>query len=363
MNTMNRMNTMNKRSFGNKNGMLVPLGNNAIMYGDKKNCGYCDQQDKILKKHFKNGTYLYKKSSINKPVSKLLEGKGIPCWYIPTGNGKGVFHEGLISEKGTKVNGKKITLKSLLVKRKNRFGDAIPQINTLAKYGKNFPDNNGFQVGNNFLTDVTNKWGNPLLSGTLGREFGPGNVDKIYSNNYFNNIRMAYPGGDLDTAINTNRSCNLYNSTPSPSGKPADPVTYGAGMIYNSVNPQIVGMNSFGKRKKNRFGNLYNQMGPVPHKNYLLNADWFNKNYAGGGQSDIIKPHSIQNKQIYIGQAKEYYPVQSTTGFGTRSTKTSKLKKPKIKLVKSERQIKEGKSKKPKEGDTISIKNGKIKIH
>jgi len=42
----------------------------------------------------------------------------------------------------------------------------------------------------------------------------------------------------------------MYNSTPSPSGKPADPVTYGTGMIYNSPNPQIVSMNSFGRRKK-----------------------------------------------------------------------------------------------------------------
>ena len=42
--------------------MLLSLGNNAIMFGDKQNCGYCREQDRLLKKKFKSGTYLYKKS-------------------------------------------------------------------------------------------------------------------------------------------------------------------------------------------------------------------------------------------------------------------------------------------------------------
>ena len=325
---------------------------------------------------------------------------GIPCWYIPIGNGKGVLKEGLITERGTKVRGKKITLKSLLVKKRimsfgkrkvkrtvkrkvkrtvkrkvkrtvkrkvkrtvkrkvkrktNRFGDMIPQINTLQKYGKNFPDNQGFNVGLSFAENMTKKWGDPLLSGTVGREFGPGNVDKIYKNDYYNGIRMIQPGNDLETAISLNRTANMYNKNGN-----SYPVTYSPGLIYDSKNPQIVSMNAFGRRKNHsfgkkkrtsRFGGLYSQMGPVPHSNYLMDKTFFNNKYAGGGQGGPVAPNKVQNNKIFIGQSKEYSPIKSITSFGKKKVQFgSQKKKPK--------------SHGPKEGDTISVnKFGKLKIN
>jgi len=240
------------------------------------------------------------------------------------------------------------------VKRKvkrNRFGDIVPQLNTLQKYGKNFPDNQGFNVSPSFAEDITKKWGDPLLSGTLGREFGPGNVNNIYKNDYFNNIRMAYPGGDLETNLSLNRNANMYNKNGN-----SYPVTYSPGLIYDSKNPQIVSMTAFGKKKRTtRFGGLYSQMGPVPHSNYLMDKNFFNNNYAGGGQGGPVAPNKVQNNKIFIGQSNEYYPIKSITGFGKKKVKSnfgSQMKKPKSKLPK------------PREGDTISVnKFGKLKIN
>jgi len=232
---------------------LVNYGPNAIMFGDIKGCGACASQDKLMKKYKLKFKYINIKKVPKKYKNDLKGLNGIPIWYLPQVH---QFHVGVIGEKGINVGKIHIGLKDLATKSKMRsfrFGqiDAdIPQINSLQIYGRNFPNGQGFNIPNSFGNDMTQKWGNPLLSGTLGREFGPGKTDEIYSNNYFNNIRMAYPGGDLDTALLTNQNCNMYNSTPSPSGKPADPVTYGTGMIYNSTNPQIVGMNSFGRHKK-----------------------------------------------------------------------------------------------------------------
>ena len=222
------------------------LGDNAIMFGNTKTCEYCKQQDHILKKSFNSGNYLYKQVTMGKPLKNGMKIKAIPTWYIPTGNGMGILHEGMINSQGIKIGKKRIHLRDL-IKKTNRFGDTIPAINTLATDGKNFPDGKGFQIGNSFMTDITNKWGDPLLSGTLGREFGPGNTDKIYGNNYYNDIRMAYPGGDLDTTLSLNRSCNQYNAVGSPA---ADPVVNHAGMIYNSPNQQIVNMTGFGFARK-----------------------------------------------------------------------------------------------------------------
>lgn len=139
-------------------------------------------------------------------------------------------------------------------------------------------------------------------------------------------------------------------------------------------------------------------MGPVPESNYLLKSNTFDSIYAGGGQSTNPKPTKVDNSKLYIGQASNYYPIQSTTSFGVRmkksklvkklklrknSNKPSKMptinkmhtKKPKIKLVKSSNEIKQKKSEKQnksfdntlpkiKEGSTISVNQfGKIKVH
>jgi hypothetical protein len=334
---------------------IYNLGNDPIMFGDKAHCIHCKHQDELLKKKFNSGSYLYKQVT---PGTRLKNGmviNAIPTWYIPKANGQGVLKEGII----------KTNLKSLLQRKRTRFGnDDIPEIGTLAKYGKNFSNGEGFQTGNSWENQVTKTWGDPTLSGTLGREFGPGNTDQIYSNGYFNNIRMAYPGGDLDTTLNLNRSCNKYNPTPDK----AYPVNYSAGMIYDSPNPQI---SSFGKRKKRtRFGNynLNQQMGPVPSQKYLLKPDTFNNLYAGGGQGGPVRPNKGSNEAYYINQASAYYPIKSVTSFGNSRKKLhkklKKLLKPKKKVVRFVKpdQVKQKKQKKKVgEGSVISInKFGKI---
>ena len=333
----------------------IKLGDNAIMFGDIKGCDACKSQDQILKSKFKSGHFLYKHVPINKIKNypELKDISGIPCWYIPTGNGSGYLQEGVIQNPTKKLLQKKLLQKKvlsslqksplkllqksplkLLQKRRFRFGDVIPEIGTLAKYGRNFPDGNSFQIPNSWNNEVTNTWVNPLNSGTLGREFGPGNTDQIYTNKYFNDIRMAYPGGDLDTTLNLNRSCNVYNPVPT-SGENAYPVLNSAGMIYDSPNPQIVN-NSFGKSNKfkrirSKFGNLYQQMGTVPEKNYLLNSKTFNDMYAGGGTFEPSRPYKVNNSNIFIGQSPIYYPLK--TSFGAKIPKIPKI--PKIdKIVK-----------------------------
>lgn len=320
---------------------LYNLGNNAIMFGDINGCGACKMQDKLLKKRFKSGHYLHRHIG---PRTKIaIKINALPTWYIPTGNGHGYLREGVIDGNG------KIKLKNLLEKKTKRgklkqfsFGDSNYEVDTLKKYGRNFPDGQDFKIPDSFSNEIQQKWKDPLLSGTLGREFGPGNTDKIYSNNYFNEIRMARPGGDLDTTLNLNRSCNTI--LPSPSG--SKPILNNPGMIYNSPNPQI---SQFGKKKKNRFGQgLYQQMGQTPIKNYLLNTT----DYSGGRQNEPTKPYKIDNPNLFINTSPVYNPLKSNNFF-TNFGKV-RLVKPRNKVKKEKRMI--------KPGDTISISKGKIRV-
>jgi len=223
------------------------LGNIPIMFGDTKSCGYCKHQVELLKKlkFVKGVDYIYRTVPLGKTPKQLKDKNkksftisALPTWYVPT---MGNLRSGFLNH---------IQLKKILkVKRKMNFGsftDTMQQIGTLTKYGKNFPDNEGFKVQDSFSNQITDTWKDPLLSGTLGRELGPNGTDQIYSNNYYNNIRMAYPGGDLDTTLNLNKACNQFNPSPAPNGGNSDPITYSAGMIYNSPNPQIT---SFGIKK------------------------------------------------------------------------------------------------------------------
>jgi len=412
---------------------MLKLGNKPIMFGDINGCGACKIQHHMLDTKFK-GSFNYIYSPLDKPVGSFMKGMGIPTWYIPTGNGSGYLHEGVISVEGTRgKDGKTIYLKDLIttikkkpvvkrkfsiLKGKSRFGkmdNDIPAIGTLAKDGRNFPNGNLFQTPESFAQQIEKKWGNPLDSGTLGREFGPGKTDQIYSNDYFNNLRMARPGGDLDTALNLNRSCNLYSPMSTPAGN-AYPVTYTDGMIYNSPNPQISGfgkkkmngdikkwgkelsllesyikvhrshplrrgigpesyafnyrstnyekllptwkakieslvkkinqaknvkMLEFGKKRRSRFGFLYQQMGPTPNSEYLNSKYSLDNNYAGGGQSAIQRPPIGSNKDLYVYQVKPYDRLNNgITSFGSKKRKEKGI----VKLIKPKK-VKEGKQK------------------
>lgn len=138
----------------------------------------------------------------------------------------------------------------LMNKKKSAFGnhkkivEKDTDFNQLRDYGRTFKGaDNGFQIKNSWNNELTKKWGNPIDSGTLGREFGPGNTDKIYSTKYFNNIRMGRPGDDLSETLYTNRNCNLVNNP-----KAATEMT---GLFYDSPNPQLV-TNQFGRKKRSK---------------------------------------------------------------------------------------------------------------
>ena len=305
----------------------ISLGNDAIMFGHPK-CPGCIAQHEMVDRHFSNKKQCkikYYDLSKHKVPEMLLSPNGdytMPTWYLPTGNGKGVLHKKIINSP------EKFSL--LIIKSKNNFGDTVPQIGTLAKNGKSFADGQGFNVGSSFANDMKIKWGDASNSGTLGREFGPGKFDSIYSNDYYNNLRMAVPGGDLDTALSLNRRCN---TTPA-----IDKTT---GLITDSENPQIT---NFGKRR-NRFGPANRT------RDILLPTD-----IVLGGATQFPSNREYKIKGVkFISSAPAYMNAtpRSANSFGLKS-------KPK-KKIKSVVTVKKG-NVKIKPGSVITIKKGKIKI-
>uniref|UniRef100_A0A6C0I7Y8 Thioredoxin-like fold domain-containing protein n=1 Tax=viral metagenome TaxID=1070528 RepID=A0A6C0I7Y8_9ZZZZ len=264
-----------------------------ILFGDSR-CPACVAQIKLLNAYFKKPLSIkYYDLGKKPPPSFLLDSKknySMPTWYFPTINGRGVFIKGIIQPK---------KFEKYIKISKNGFGIQT-NFNQLEKYGKNFDTGGGFKIQNSWENTLTKKWGNPLDSGTLGRELGPGK--NIYSNAYYNDIRMAVPGGDLSEVLYTNRNCNIINNP-----KAATEMT---GLIYDSKNPQLVA-NQFGKLKnKSNFGNLYSQMGPSYSNEKLIN----NPNFNGATQSSDPRPSKVNNKNMYIGQFPTYKPLNVGEG-------------------------------------------------
>lgn len=310
----------------------INLGKKPIMFGNS-DCPACLAQFKLLNDHYtsmgKSRGINYYDLKTNAPPTYLLKPDGtysMPTWYIPPGPNKttGTLKPVLIKnsknfDKLTKriQKGKNEIWNSRSVKNVEQFMNfgliQTPAIGVLEKYGKNFPNGKGMHVGKSFINKIEDKWGkgnNSLVSGTLGREFGPGNVDKIYTNKYFNNIRMARPGGDLDTVLRTNSLAYINTRKFSRKAVP--------GMIYDSPNPQFVGFNNLpGKRTKigTKFGTntrLYYQMGPPYGRSgsdYLIKKGAIKALYGGGVQFPLKRPKKVQNKKIYIGKMKAYNPL------------------------------------------------------
>jgi hypothetical protein len=300
----------------------INIGKNPVMFGNS-NCPACLAQIKILTDHFngKNANIVY--YDLNKyPVpSYIVDRKGnysMPTWVFP--NGK--VHKGMIKDK------KQF---SLLIARNVNFGEtclntnySIPDVNPLARCGKNFPNNEGFKIPNSYISTVEKVWGtgDDVLNAGIGgtRSLGPNNIGEMYSNNYYNNIRMAHPSDQLGTAYYLNRSCNIVKNVNKENSTP--------GMIYDSKNPQIVG---FGKKVKkvenkvgNRFGNyLYKNMGTPYLPSYISNQN------GGGIQKDKPRPFKINNPDLFIGTA----PILSSK-FGKKVGEGSvlTLRKNKIKV-------------------------------
>ena len=302
----------------------VNLGKIPVMFSSSS-CPACLAQIKIITDHFKgkNGNIVYYDLDKYPAPSYIIDRGGnysMPTWVFPNGT----IHKGIIKDK-KKLNS--------LVSRGSGFGApsgaclntnySIPDIDSLARCGKNFPDNKGFEIPNSYMSSVEAVWGKgtaALNAGVGGtRSLGPNNIDEMYSNNYYNNIRMAHPSDQLGTALYLNRGCNISkgNNTPTFSSP---------GMIYNSENPQIVG---FG-RKKNSFGKLYKQMGPAYSTQYIMDPDTIRNQYGGGIQNDLPRPQKVGNSDYFIGKFPEYKPIKFGRKIGEGSVLT--VKKNKIKV-------------------------------
>jgi hypothetical protein len=307
----------------------IYLGPNIILFGDHK-CVACVTQIKLLSDYFNklNQPLDIKYYDLNKKKAPKFLGDGTniykPSWYFPKTKNNGIIIENLILPE---------KFLDLINKKKNAFGSWEKKnfennFRQLQDYGRNFKGSDtGFQIKNSWTNDLTKKWGNPIDAGTLGREFGPHNEDKIYSKKYFNNIRMAPPGGDLSETLYSNRNCNLINNPQA--------ATEMVGLFYDSPeSPQLV-TNQFGK-KKNSFGNLYSQMGPSYEKGnqYLVNKNTFSDFYGGATQFEKTRPNKVENKNLYIGQSPTYNPLTAKYGLNTKLG----------------------------EGTEIILKNGKLKI-
>jgi hypothetical protein len=321
---------------------MVNLGKEVILFGSSK-CPACVTQIKILSAYYQNKSgqevsIKYYDLNVHEAPAFLLDEEGsysMPTWYFPKSK---KLVKGIISIKVFEMN---IT-KNTKTTKNTRFGEnnSTPQIDVLGKYGKNFENGKGFQVGKSFQNEITDTWKDPLTSGTVGREFGPGKTDEIYKNGYYNNIRMFRPGDDAESAYLLNRNCNLVNNPESASKR--------LGIVFDSDNRQI-DSNNFGRRRlRSRFGNLYSQMGPAFEKNnqYLISKNTGEKLYGGGLQYEKEKPLSILNKNIFLGTQQAYTPLKKgnlmippyVNEFGRKRKSTKKIK----------------------EGDVISLKNNKI---
>jgi len=302
--------------------MSISLGSRAIMFGNSK-CPACLAQFKMINDHYnsmgrKRNISYYDLEQFAAPYF-LLNPDGsyaMPAWYLPTTSRSksGKIHTGLIknTKKFNQLTQRPTAspIKTTNLSRNpggaSNFGlIKTPPIGTLKRYGKNFPDGKGVNIGQSFDNKITKKWGKgvyKLRAGTLGREFGPKKFDKVYGNNYYNGLRMAVPGGDLDTLLNNNRTCNIQRNRRSKLNSP--------GLIYNSKNPQIVGFNNFGTQNLYGDQNLYYQMGPpYGHRgsNYLVKKDTVRRLYGGAIQRPQKRPGKVGGNLTYLTRNRKVY--------------------------------------------------------
>lgn len=153
-----------------------------------------------------------------KPPSQIISTDGsysMPTWFFPKNGSKGVIIQG------------QMELSQIIKNRNNSFGLYEPnrveyynkQFRKIEKpfQSKNTTNNTSFlNVGMTFENQIKQKWGHDgTNSGTLGRELGPGNFNKIFSGTYYHNPRMAHPSDPYGSAIALNEKCN-YNKFKEP---------------------------------------------------------------------------------------------------------------------------------------------------
>jgi hypothetical protein len=281
------------------------MKNNSPILFISPTCGACVQQKQILNDVLSGQGKSAVLSQIN--VDRFPENqfgfiKVTPTWAFPQENQKYLLYEGVISDPEF--------IKKITSNRNSKFGNAkklLENINNLDYYGKNFPNNNGFQIPTSFYKSVENTWGrgDDTLNAGLGgtRSLEPSKSGDIYNNNNVNNIRMAHPSDQLGTGLYLNRTCNTLKGNGTNLQSP--------GMIPDASNPQIVNNTTGFGRNRSRFGynNLYRQMGPAFEigNQYLINKNTGNQLYSGARQYETPRPNKVSG-DTFIAKAPGYNP-------------------------------------------------------
>jgi glutaredoxin len=153
-----------------------------IFFGSSE-CPSCQAQKEFLKNKLENKDYMYyniDKLSVPDFITEQDGSYSVPTWWIPKKVLNGKPHGKLITGviKGLP---KPLPLPKLMV-NKFKFGK---KINTLAKYGKNFPDGKGLSKMESWETIVKKKYGGDgLMSIPFGGKFNEDNKDVIFENDY-----------------------------------------------------------------------------------------------------------------------------------------------------------------------------------
>jgi hypothetical protein len=326
------------------------MSNKIILFTNPE-CGACIQQNEVLQAYAAklNREFIINKVNVDDFPDKFEFVEVTPTWAINLDGNNYYKHEGVIEDDeylGMIVNasgssfGKKKRLKcvELIKKLKSkkkgrrsnfRFGSnkspLMENINNLAFYGKNFPNGQDFNIPNSFYENVEETWGtgSATLNAGIGgaRSLGPGNAEKIFTNDYVNNIRMVPPGSTDDTFLSGNRYHAMLNNNNN---------NVYPGLVSDSNSPQIVDKNTgFGSRsRRSRFGSLYRQMGPpygLQGNNYLVGPNTGRQLFSGAQQFEPPRPGGVNDPDTYIGTAKLYNPLQR---FGNKRKMLKKKTKP-----------------------------------
>jgi len=167
-----------------------------IFFGSSE-CPSCQAQKKILKNKLENKDYIYydiNKLSVPDFITEPDGSYSIPMWWIP----KKVLNG--------KPYGKLITGLIKGLPKSVKFGK---EINTLAKYGKNFPDGKGLSNLETWESIIQKKYGGDgLMSIPFGGKFNEDNAGLIFEKDYYLAPGGNIPNGDLATYLGLNRNCN-----------------------------------------------------------------------------------------------------------------------------------------------------------
>ena len=286
----------------------VDLGQDIILFGSLK-CPACLSQLKMLHTYYnskgKKLNFMYYDLDSKKPPKYIVDAKGnysMPTWYSPYN--KKIFI-GLIQPE---------MFEKTIKPQTNAFG-SVPEINSLAKYGKTFgPSGTHFNIKDSWDNKLSKKWnGEPMRSGMMGRELGPNSkIGDVLSKDYYYAPRMANPGaGDLATFLTMNQRCNTLGNPKAELGN--------VGLF-----PDSKYQSSFGKKKARtvHFGGLYSQMGPAYERGnqYLVEKNTFANLYGGAVQNEPMRPNKVKNNELYISKGVEAYdPIkrsQTINNFG-----------------------------------------------